>query len=242
VNLDLPFVIAHRGASGRAPENTQAAVKAAQALGCRWVEIDVQLSADGIPVVIHDHTLDRTTNGHGPVNALTAQDLASLDAGRWFAPQFLDERVPTLDAILQTCRALHLGLNIEVKPAPDSDEETATAVADLVDGAAQPLLLSSFSRPSLSKLHALVPHAPLGALFRAPPHEDDVIALGVPVASVHIAARRLHRRDVVRLSAAGYRVLAYTVNDPEEARRLQGWGVSAIFSDVPDRILDRLQD
>jgi glycerophosphoryl diester phosphodiesterase len=242
VDLDLPFVIAHRGASGHAPENTQAAVRVARALGCRWVEVDVQLSADGVPVVIHDHTLDRTTNGHGPVGGVTAGDLAALDAGSWFAPNFSDERVPTLEAILQTCRTLHLGLNIELKPAPNSEDETAEAVAAVVGEASQPLLLSSFSHQALHRLRGLVPHMPLGALFRSPPHEDEVAQVGVPVVSVHVAANRLNDRDVVRLVGAGYRVLAYTVNDLAQARRLQDWGTSAIFSDFPERILGRAPD
>ena len=94
------FIWAHRGASASAPENTLAAFRAAEAAGAAGIELDVHLSADGVPVVIHDETVDRTTDGHGPVAALTLCRLRQLDAGRWFAPAFAGEALPTLEEIL----------------------------------------------------------------------------------------------------------------------------------------------
>ncbi len=238
MDLDIPFIIGHRGASGEAPEDTVAAVMRAHDLGCRWVEIDVQLSADGVPMVIHDHTLARTTNGCGPVRAMTAHDLTALDAGSWFAPAFSDQRVPTLATMLQTCRDLDLGLNIELKPSPGADEETARAVAAAVKARVPSLLVSSFSHLALAAFHGTAPDIALGALFKAPPNEDQLQALGLPLYSVHVGAQTLRHADVVRLLAAGYRVLSYTVNDPEQAQRLKDWGVTAIFTDFPGRFAD----
>ena len=110
--------IAHRGASGRAPENTHVAFAAALALGAEAIELDVQLSADGELVVIHDETLERTTDGTGPVGDRTAAELAALDAGSWFAPEFRGERIPLLADVIAQLRD-HVTLNVEIKSARD---------------------------------------------------------------------------------------------------------------------------
>ena len=235
MELDLPFAIAHRGASGTAPENTCVAATKARRLGCRWIEVDVQLSADGIPVVIHDHTLERTTNGHGPVAAATAAQLSALDAGQWFAPTFAGEPVPTLARMVQTCRDLDLGLNIELKPSPGADVQTAKAVAATIESTKQPILVSSFSQVALGTFHACAPGTPLGALYRAAPRDADLRRLAVPVHTVHVAAKGLTRAEVERLTTVGFRVLGYTVNDADRGRQLRGWGVAAVFTDFPER-------
>src|SRR5690606_3020467 len=108
-------VQAHRGASTVAPENTIAAFRAARDQGARWVELDVALLADGTPVVIHDVTLDRTTNGKGPLGEMTAADLAGLDAGSWFGAQFAGERLSTLPDVLTALGELGLNVNVEIK-------------------------------------------------------------------------------------------------------------------------------
>ena len=107
----MPAVVAHRGASAAAPENTLAAMRRAAEMGARWAECDVRLSADGVPVVIHDGTLDRTTDGRGALAAHTAAELARLDAGSWRDAAFAGEPVPTLAALLEEARRLGLGLN-----------------------------------------------------------------------------------------------------------------------------------
>jgi glycerophosphoryl diester phosphodiesterase len=239
MELDLPFAIAHRGASGTAPENTRAAAIRAHALGCRWIEVDVQLTADSIPVAIHDHTLERTTNGHGPVAAATAAQLSALDAGQWFAPTFAGEPIPTLARMVQTCRDLGLGLNIELKPTPGADVQTAKAVAAVVESTKQPVLVSSFSQAALGAFHASAPGIPLGALYRAVPRDVDLRRLTVPVHTIHTAARELTRADVERLTAAGFRVLSYVVNDADRGQQLSSWGVAAVFTDFPERFAGR---
>lgn len=230
----LPFVIGHRGASGSAPENTLAAARRAHDLGARWIEIDVQLAKDGVPVVFHDHTLERTTNGEGAVAAQTADQLVRLDAGAWFSPDFAGERIPTLEEMLSVCREIGLGLNVELKPAVGTDLATARAVADVLRGADQPLLISSFSILALAAFHDAAPHLSLGALFKRPPQTRAPLS-DLPFYSVHVAANATEKADVTRLTLGGYRVLVYTVNDVALGSRLRDWGVTAIFTDHPNR-------
>src|SRR5438105_7019037 len=123
----LPRVIGHRGACGLAPENTIASFREAAELGVRRVEFDVHLSADGIPVVIHDDTVNRTTSGRGAVASLNLAELQALDAGTWFAPRFQGERVPTLGATVTLLGKLRLGAVVEITPSPGTDAATAEA-------------------------------------------------------------------------------------------------------------------
>jgi glycerophosphoryl diester phosphodiesterase len=101
--MAAPLLIAHRGGAVEAPENTLAAFRYSLALGIRWFELDVQMSRDGALVVFHDETLDRTTNGDGPIGSLTLEDLRRLDAGSWFGSQYAGERIPTLREVLELC-------------------------------------------------------------------------------------------------------------------------------------------
>jgi glycerophosphoryl diester phosphodiesterase len=235
MELELPFIIGHRGASGSAPENTRAGAIQARKLGCRWIEIDVQLSADSVPVVIHDHTLERTTNGHGPVAAANAAQLAALDAGRWFAPAFAGEPIPTLAGMMRTCEELNLGLNIELKPSPGTVVQTAKAVAATIERAKQPILVSSFSQVALGAFHAAAPRIPLGALYRTAPQDADLQRQSAPVCTIHVVARALTRSDVARLNAAGFQVLSFVVDETDRAQQVRSWGVAAVFSDYPER-------
>ena len=231
----LPFVIGHRGASGSAPENTAAAARRARSLGARWIEADVQLAGDGVPVVIHDHTLERTTDGHGPVADRSARQLARLDAGGWFSSDYAGERIPTFAEMLAVCRDTSLGLNVELKPNRGAELTTARAVAAELHNVDQPLLVSSFSTPAIASFHDAAPRLPLGALFREPPQDGALVSLGLSFYSIHLAANTVRETDVVRLRHAGYRVLVYTVNDVATGSRLRDWGVTAIFTDYPDR-------
>ena len=122
-------VLAHRGAGTLAPENTLAALRVGRERGYRAVEFDAVLAADGVPVLLHDETLERTTNGQGRVSEFTSQQLAALDAGSWLAPQFAHEPVPTLHDALTLCRAQGTWVNIEIKPVPGFEAATGEAVA-----------------------------------------------------------------------------------------------------------------
>jgi glycerophosphoryl diester phosphodiesterase len=126
-----PRIIAHRGGGTLAPENTLAGIRKAAEMGFGGVEFDVMLSADEVPVLIHDETLERTTNGHGSVAATPYATIARLDAGAWFGPKYQGERVPTFEQAGKLCVELGLWANVEIKPAPGFERETAAAAAKL---------------------------------------------------------------------------------------------------------------
>src|ERR1700722_5240459 len=145
--LSLPPVVGHRGAAARAPENTLAGFRAAKALGCAWVEFDVRLTSDGSLIVCHDDTLKRTTGARGRVSKLALTAIRECDAGSWFGPAYVGERIPTLDEALTLCRELSLGANVEIKAERGGGPATAAAVAVCVGRRGDrlpPLLISSF--------------------------------------------------------------------------------------------------
>jgi len=236
-SLSLPPIIGHRGAAALAPENTLASFRAAAALGCRMVEFDVRLSADGIPVVFHDATLDRTSDGHGRVGSRPLADLKRLDAGGWFSPSFLDERIPTLAETLALCLELGLAVNIEIKP--DAGAERATAGAALAVATTMwpselpPPLVSSFSCRALAAAALAAPDWPRGLLLgkRLGDWRDAAARLGVR--AIHAAHQAFDAATIADIRQAGLEVLAYTVNDPGRAALLWRWGVAAVFSDNP---------
>ncbi|MGE4219912.1 MAG: glycerophosphodiester phosphodiesterase [Alphaproteobacteria bacterium] len=236
----FPRVIGHRGAAGHAPENTLAGFAKAAALGVRWVEFDVVLSADGVPVLFHDDTLDRTSDGSGPVGLYDFEHLRRLDAGAWFDPAFSGERIPTLDEAIAALAQLGLGANVEIKPSPGRESETGTAVAQRVarDWPAQlpPPILSSFAEASLAAAQDAAPDLPRALLVGALPEDWRARAERLGCGAIHGAQNRLSAADCAAVRAAGFRLLSYTVNDTDTARRLFAWGVEAVFSDVPDRI------
>ena len=163
----LPTVVAHRGASAAAPENTLAAFARAAEMGARWVECDVRLTADRVPVVIHDATLDRTTDLTGAVADRTVAAIARLDAGAWFGPACLGEPVPTLQATLDAATRHGLGLNVELKAESDAAaSRTALAVVPLLATWPGPLVVSSFAQPALATLARAAPALRLGLLDR----------------------------------------------------------------------------
>ncbi|MBB4264500.1 glycerophosphodiester phosphodiesterase [Roseospira visakhapatnamensis] len=237
----VPAVIAHRGASASAPENTLAAFRRAAELGARWVEFDVTLTADGRPVVIHDDTLERTTDGAGRVAETTLAALADLDAGTWFAPDFAGELVPTLEEVLDLLADMGLGANMELKPAPGRDTDTAVVALDVAramwPAAAPPLLVSSFSRPALRVARDVTPQWPRGLLLGALTDDWRSEAEAADVWAVHADADVIRARDVAEVLDAGYRVMVYTVNDPGRAANLWDWGVHGIFTDRPEVLL-----
>ena len=233
----LPPVIGHRGAAARAPENTLAALRAAKALGCSWVEFDVRLTADGVPVLCHDRRLDRTTDGSGRIADLAFAAVREYDAGAWFAPAFAGEPIPTLEEALLLCAELQLGADIEIKADYGRYHDTTAAVIAAFSrlGARRPsMLVSSFT---LWALWSLPDYVSRGMLFRMVPRNWAVFAERFKCAVIGADHRRLKRRRVAEIRAAGYQLAAYTVNDPARARLLYGWGVTSVFSDIPDIIL-----
>ena len=217
-----------------------AGLRRARELGCAWVEFDVRLTGDGALVLCHDARLDRTTDGHGRVAALSLAAIRGCDAGRWFHPAFAGELVPTLDEALALARELDLALNIEVKADPGRAPATAAAlIASLrrQGGRSPTVLLSSFLAPALAALRDLAPEVPRGLLLRLVPRGWRTLMARFGCATLNTDHRRLKPRLVGEIRAAGYPLLAYTVNDPRRARALFDWGVTSVFSDVPDIIL-----
>ena len=235
----LPPVIGHRGAAAHAPENTLAGLRKAKALGCRWVEFDVRLTADSQPVLLHDNRLERTTDGRGRVSALPLATVRRRDAGKWFHSSFAGERVPTLEEALMLVAELGLGANVELKAARGREAATGAVVAELLariwptDPAH--LLISSFQRGALAAARDRAPHIARGILFGRIPTNWRSIAAALGCATIHADQQRLRPAMLSEIRRAGYPVLAYTVNDPERAKLLFDFGVKSVFSDVPDR-------
>ncbi len=242
--MDLPKVIGHRGAAARAPENTLAGIRLAAALGVPWVEFDAKITADGQCIVFHDELLDRTTNGRGRVDATTYDEIRRLDAGSWFAPDFAGERVPRLDAVLAQVIELGLHADIEIKPCPGRESETARAVMAETrhcwPADRPPPLITSIEAECLAVARTVAPSWPLGLIsFRYPKDwRPRIEALGCR----HFVCRHDHltRRRVAEVTATGVKLLAFTVNQPERAVELLDWGVATIISDAPDSILRAL--
>ena len=238
--LNLPPVIGHRGAAAHAPENTLAGIRIAKSLGCSWVEFDVRLTGDGALVVCHDDRLERTTNGRGAISKLPLAEIREVDAGRRFDLRFAGERVPTFEEALAQCGELGLGANVEIKAEGSQGPAAAAAVATTLDGFAgghPPVLVSSFIEDAVAEAARRMPKTPRAMLFRKVPRNWAEIAGALGCATVNADQRYLTERLVAEISAAGYPVLAYTVNDAARAVQVFSWGVTSVFSDAPDIIL-----
>ncbi|WP_338771436.1 glycerophosphodiester phosphodiesterase [Massilia sp. METH4] len=238
-----PTMIAHRGGGTTAPENTIAALDAGLRHGYRAVEFDVMLSRDGIGVVMHDPDFGRTVPGPGTVAGLDAADIARLDAGSWFGPEYAGEPVPLFVPFAEYCKAHGIWMNVEIKPAPGHDEATGRHVADTVrqlfpqeSDAARLPLLSSFSATALRAARAAAPELPRAIAFEGLPADWEGQARELGVLSVHVDHRQLAPGQARAVKSAGFGLFCYTVNDPERARTLLGWGVDAICTDRIDLI------
>ncbi len=240
--IRLPRVIAHRGAAAFAPENTRASLARAAALGARWVEFDVKLSRDGHLFLLHDDTLDRTTDGRGAAAAASWEQLAALDAGRWFGPAFAGERLPELHEVFALLDRLGLGANVEIKPCPGREAETGAAVAEAtlrLWPARLPVpLLSSFSGEALDAARQAAPHLPRGLCFEGLPGDWAARMRRHGCASLHCDHVPLGAADVAVIKRAGVPLAVYTVNDPARARQLLAWGVDGLFTDRLDLLAD----
>ncbi|HEY76792.1 MAG TPA: glycerophosphodiester phosphodiesterase [Thermoflexia bacterium] len=238
--------IAHRGASAVAPQNTLAAFRRAAELGADGVELDVRLSADGVPVVIHDAVVDHTTDGTGRVADLPLTALKELDAGSWFDPAFAGERIPTLDEVFEEVGRTLL-INVELKPEPGRDRGVAEAVIRRIErhGLADRVLLSSFDPFILRRARRLAPQIPLGFLYETAPLSRLARLLarampGLRTAAIHPHWRLIRPSTVQRAHNRGRRVIAWTVDTPDAMRHLIGWGVDGIITNYPDQLREVL--
>ncbi|MDR7607277.1 MAG: glycerophosphodiester phosphodiesterase family protein [Armatimonadota bacterium] len=241
-----PRVCAHRGGAGLAPENTLAACRQALQLGIRWVEVDVRYTADRVPVLVHDDTVDRTTDGHGAVRQFSFVQLRELDAGSWFSSAYRGERVPSLEQLLGLL-AQHpeAGAYVEVKEQGEEGKRLAQEVVDLVDrwGLVERVRLASFWAEPLLGAREVRPEVALVALQDALDPTDPLEFVRLRQAQVwgaHHPAVTSQRLEA--LHGHGVGVYAWTVNDPGRALWLWQAGLGAhpedcVATDFPDRIL-----
>ncbi len=237
----MTTVIGHRGAAMHAPENTLVSIRRAAEAGARMVEFDVQPTRDGVVVLMHDTTIDRTTSGTGTLTDLDHDYVATLDAGSWFAPDFAGEPAPTLVETLKLCGELGLRANVEIKPdLPDPERAVDLVVKDIeatwsFDSAGP--VISSFSADVLRLVRKRSARLPIGVLV----WKDKTIWPGLAgetgAMSVHFSRRNLTKSEVAEAVGQGLAVAVYTVNDPAEAKKLLGWGVTGLFTDDPGGIL-----
>ncbi len=233
----LPPVIGHRGAAASAPENTLAGLRKARELGCRWVELDVRLTADRKLILLHDDRIERTTDGRGSAAALPLAALRRCDAGAWWGPGYKGERIPTLADAVALLGEIGIGANVELKAVRGREAETGAAVAAMLSRLwpshlAMPLI-SSFHQDALAAALAHSPGITRGILFRSVPKNWRSISESLGCAAIHGDHRRLNPAIAAEIREAGYPLLAYTVNDPARAQMMLRWGVTSVFSDVP---------
>lgn len=240
--VPLPKIIGHRGVAGHAPENTLAAFRAASLMGLAWVEFDVMLSGDGNLVLIHDETVDRTTNGTGKVSELTVAQLKRLDAGSWFDPKFRRQRIPTILEATESISSYGLNANIEIKPAKGFEGETGWALGRyLATEWPQSLtapIISSFSMEALEAVAVEAPGFPRALLVGRVPRNWRALTTKLGCALLHCSQGHLRKKEAERIRESGLHLLCYTVNNARKARTLWNWGVEAVFSDYPDQLLD----
>ena len=233
-----PRWVAHRGAGKLAPENTLAAFRLGAQHGYRMFECDVKLSADGVPFLMHDATLERTTNGVGTGGDQPWDQLARLDAGSWHSRAYAGEPLPTFENIARWCLANGVFLNIEIKPTPGVEAKTGEVVANhaarLWAGQPVPPLLTSFRPESLQAAQAAQPQLPRGLLLDTLWEGCWDIAQRLQCVAIVCNHALWDRETVARVHAAGMRCLSYTVNDEWAARRLWDLGTDAIITDRVD--------
>ena len=234
-----PLWVAHRGAGLLAPENTLAAFRVGAGHGYRAFECDVKLSADGVPFLLHDATLQRTTPERGLASDRSWAELSRLDAGGWHSRGFAGEPIPSFEAIARYCLRNGFALNIEIKPTPGDEAETGRVVAReaarLWAGEAVQPLLSSFKPDALAAARDSAPALPrallLDSLHSGWFEQAQQLGCAAVVANFNVYSREM----VERLHGAGLWALAYTVNDESPARWLLGLGLDGLITDAVDR-------
>ncbi|ACZ21814.1 glycerophosphoryl diester phosphodiesterase [Sanguibacter keddieii DSM 10542] len=235
-----PMVIAHRGSSSLAPQNTLAAFESAWRSGADSIEIDIQLDADGAPVVIHDDTVDATTNGSGAVAEMHSDELRRLDAGSWFSPAYAGQRIPTFDEVLELLVARE-GIELLLELKGDWDAAGVQVAVDAIRAAGLTgrVLAQSFSRETVAALRDVAPEMRRGLLVFEVDHTllDVCAELGVVACNPHGGLLLDDQTLLPRLQAAGVQVMVWTANEPEHWALLVEARVDAIITDRPDALV-----
>ncbi|WP_409305163.1 glycerophosphodiester phosphodiesterase [Peribacillus sp. SCS-155] len=234
-----PMRIAHRGAAGYCPENTLASYRKAVELGADLIEIDVQLSKDGKIVVIHDETVDRTTDGQGDVRNYMLKDLRKLDAGSWYDSGFTGERIPTLREVLDEILP-QAGLMIEIKDPhlnKGIEEKLVEELKSRHIPSDQQIMVQSFDQHCIKRFHKLLPSIPAGVLFKYSPlgiSSRKISEISGFASFINTKRTMMSPRLAARIKAAGLEAFTWTVNEPREIVKFTNMGLDGITTDYPD--------
>lgn len=235
------LVIAHRGYSAKAPENTLAAFELALDVGCHGLELDVQLTKDDEIVIIHDHTLGRTTNGSGSVQAHTLAELKKLDAGSWFDPKFKNERLPTLGEVCELIRGEDVILNVELKVALGFEGLVEKVVALLEGcGLQERTIISSFNHYALAYAKEAAPEIKTGVLYMAGLFNPWVYAQSLGATALHPFYQTIVPDIVAESQKNGMMVNPFTIDDPKDVERMLAAKVDSVITNEPERVLGML--
>lgn len=232
-------IIAHRGASFYAPENTLAAIRKAKEMKATWVEIDVALTKDRHLVIMHDDTVDRTTNGQGAVFGRTLTELKNLDAGSWFSADFKDEPIPTLDELVDLVLELNLSLQLEIKPSFGNDKELAELTVERFETIwpkekLSDVFITSFSEVSIDIAAKSLPHIPRAIAFKTIPEHPHEALKQANAQIIHLLDNDYPLKDFERFAQSGVEFAVAIVNDPKRARALLDIGCQTLITDKPD--------
>lgn len=230
------LILAHRGASGYAPENTIAAFKKAISLGADGIETDVQLSKDNEIVLIHDESVDRTTDGRGYIKDLTLKEIKKLDAGRWFNDKFIGQRVPILEELLSLAKDKDILLNIELKNNVISYKNIEEKVVNLINryNLKDRVIISSFNHTSLLKIKHIDSDIRTGMLYMSRLSNPIAHAKAINADALHPSYKRLSRRLIDAATQNKLMINTFTVNRKEHIKKLKEVGVTSIITDYPD--------
>ena len=239
MNITGEFMIAgHRGAASLAPENTLAGFKKALQSGVKWIELDTQLSADNTPIIFHDETVDRCTNGTSRVADLSLEQLQALDAGSWFSEEFSGEKILTLEQTLVFFMENDLSMNLEIKIHHDHQiqplvEKVATVLSKVNFPSAK-LIISSFSDLALIHCRQVMPDIRLGYITEFDPLPILEKLKPVNLYSLHIDYKILNQEMAETIIQSGLKLVIWTLNDLTQASKFRSWGVEMIITDKPD--------
>ncbi len=241
---DRPLVLGHRGAMAYAPMNTIPAFELALEQGADGVELDVWFSQDDVPVVIHDRTVDATTDGEGHVGSTPYDELRELDAGSWFAPEFAGLKIPTLDEVFDVLAGRAI-VNVEIKSVsfnvgvPELVEKVVSSIRR--HHMSDSVIISSFNPVVLRQCFKQAPELPRGFLYD---HETAIylrwMLFGVELQATHPGQKGVTSALVERAKRRNLRLNTWTVNDPARAAELAAMGVDTIITDNPDTVLAAL--
>lgn len=239
VNLSShKLLTGHRGIPSKAPENTLAGFRMAAQNGASWIETDVQLTADLVPIIIHDRKVNRTTNGKGAISEMTAEHISRLDAGSWFSEEYTGEKVPTLQETLELCVELGLSLNLELKLHHGNNiEELVEQVVHIIKSANFPLdrlVLSCFSSEALELCRLYYPEVRLGFITEDRNLDIETLIKSCDLYSMHLNHRIATPERVSTLKEKGLMVAIWTMNDASRAEHFFSIGVDNIMSDIVD--------